>query len=62
MPNVNDNDENSQLAAHLLHLKTSCSGMKTDIKHRELEQFRYKDETNFISSKLKSIQVERNKL
>ena len=36
--------------------------MKSEIKHRELEQFRYKDETSFISSKVKSIQNEKNKL
>ena len=36
--------------------------MKSEIKHRELQQTRYKDETAFLTSKVKSIQTERNKL
>ena len=60
--NFSENDENSQLSSHLLHLKTSCSGVKNEIKHREFQQFRYKDETSFLSSKVKSIQAEKMKL
>lgn len=39
-----------------MHLKTSCSGVKVEIKHRELEQSKYKDETSFIHEKVKAIQ------
>lgn len=43
-----------------MHLKTSCSGVRLDIKHKELEQYKYKDETSFTSEKAKAIQEERN--
>ena len=60
--NVHENDENSQLAEHLMQLKTSCSGVKHDIKNRELEQYKTKDETAFIGEKVKVITSERYKL
>jgi hypothetical protein len=59
---ITENDENSQLSEHLLHLKTSCSGVKVDIKNKELEQLKYKDETNFMAEKVKVIQAERYQL
>lgn len=54
--NLVENDENSQLAEHLLQLKSSCSGVKVDIRQREHEQFRLKDETQFAAEKVKAIQ------
>ena len=57
-----ENDENSQLAEHLMHLKTSCSGVRLEIKHKQLEQFKYKDETHFMADKVKAIQDERFQL
>ena len=56
------NDENAQLAEHLLHLKTSCSGVKAEIKNREHEQEKFRDSTMFISEKVKIIQTERSQL
>jgi hypothetical protein len=45
-----------------MHLKTSCSGVRMDIKHKEMEQFKYKDETHFISTRVRTIQDERHHL
>jgi hypothetical protein len=56
------NDENSQLAEHLMHLKTSCSGVRLDIRHKELEQYKYKDEAHFIADRVRTIHDERNGL
>ena len=54
--NLMDNDENSTLNDHLLQLKTSCSDVKMEIKNKEIEQSRYKDETIHTSEKVKVIQ------
>ena len=45
-----------------MQIKTSCSGVRLDIKHRELEQLKYKDEAQFIAERVKTIQDSRSSL
>jgi chromosome segregation ATPase len=42
-----------------MQLKTSCSGVRLDIRHRQLEQFKYKDEAQLIAERTRTIHQNR---
>lgn len=61
-PVLQNNDKNTQLAGHLLQLKNSCSGVKIDIRSKEFEQYKYRDEINFTAEKVRALQKEREQI
>ncbi len=42
-----------------MQLKTSCSGVRLDIRHRQLEQFKYKDEVQLMVERARTIHQDR---
>lgn len=50
------------LEGHLLQLKKSCSDLSREVKNKEEETNKYKDEATFTCGKAKKIKEERQKL